>query len=126
VSTYPLREKFGIPDNIRFGVVPKLCKNLEKLYKLIAKNLPEDVPKELWLQNAIKSHSGAIGRWVNLQNDRNYYVGHFINDCFTWSETPQGSRFWSTLYEKYDYTPLEVKYKWGQAEYNVEITKIII
>jgi len=126
MSTYPLREKFGIPDNTRFGIVPKSCKNLEKFYKLIAKNLPEDVPKELWLQNAIKSNSGAIGRWVNLQNDRNYYVGHFINDCFTWSETPQGSSFWSTLYEKYHDTPLNVKYKWGQAEYNVEITKIII
>jgi hypothetical protein len=126
MSKYPFREKFEIPDSIIFGSHPSSCKNLEKLYKLIAKNLPEDIPADLWLQNAIKQQTYAIGRWVNLQHGRDYYVGTFIIDCFTWSETPEGSNFWALLHDNYEYTPLTVKYKWGQLEYNVEITKIII
>ena len=116
------REKFNIPDDLVFSK-----EHIDSLYRLIAKNLPADIPKELWLQNVIyRGNTIAISSWLRTSQTRDWYVGTFIMDLFTWSETPEGSNFWSRLHDKYDCTPLTVKYKWGQLEYNVEITKIII
>jgi hypothetical protein len=116
------REKFNIPDDLVFSK-----EHIDSLYRLIAKNLPADIPKELWLQNVIyRGNTIAISSWLRTSQTRDWCVGTFIIDCFTWSETPEGSNFWALLHDNYEYSPLTVKYKWGQLEYNVEITKIII
>jgi Tfp pilus assembly protein PilN len=62
MSNCTFRKKFNIPDDLVFSK-----EHIDSLYRLIAKNLPADIPKELWLQNVIyRGNTITISsRWLD-------------------------------------------------------------
>ena len=105
------RKKFGVPEKIILDpTLSSDCKqNLIKFINLVGSNLPEDIPRDLWIKYAT-ANSYDLYKGVSFRTKMNS-IGDWINHGFTWADTDEGHDFWDKLFSKYHCKELVIKYK---------------
>ena len=120
-----LLKQFGIPENVPLDPTSSSVgrKNFIKFIDLVGRNLPEDIPQDLWIKYVTENSSDFFR---SLKRSKLDTIDEWINHGFTWSDTAEGHDFWDKLYFKYEHKKLVITYKWQNYNQPLEIKKIII